>query len=94
MHGTPDGTNHSQLKSGPKNSCFFFDLEDNMIKEFLIPFHCTLSESNSKNAEDFYFLKKLKLNLKTQNFKEPEDILDICRKFQTNEIKVRFSNSS
>lgn len=59
--------------SKPKNlksTCYFLDAEDSLIKEFLIPFHCTLSETSSKNAEDFHFLKKLKMCLKNFNFKE------------------------
>lgn len=62
---------HSPSK--PKNlksSCMFLDAQDFMLKEFLIPFHCTLSESSSKSAEDFHFLKKLKLCLKNVNFME------------------------
>ena len=85
---------HSQHKSSKnsKTSCLFFDADDNSLKNFSIPFHCILSETNSKSAEDFHFLKRLKMTLKNVDLKDPTgagNVLELCEKFQTPEIKLK-----
>jgi Rab3 GTPase-activating protein non-catalytic subunit len=75
-----------------RTSCLFFDADDNSLKNFSIPFHCILSETNSKSAEDFHFLKRLKSTLKSIHLKEASAItgvIEICEKFQTPEIKLK-----
>lgn len=85
----------SQQRSSRSNKLpclFFFDADDNSIKNFSIPFHCILSETNSKSAEDFHYLKKLKMTLKNVNLHDPSavsSIIEMCEKFQTPEIKLK-----
>ncbi|CAO1412358.1 unnamed protein product [Diamesa serratosioi] len=73
-------------------SCLFFDTNDNLLKNFEIPFHCILPEASSKNAQDFQILKRLKLLLKNIDLKDEtthDAVLDLCGLFQTSEIKIK-----
>lgn len=84
-------TQHRSSRSS-KASCLFFDADDSSLKNFSIPFHCILSETNSQSAEDFHYLKRLKMTLKNVDMKEPDgvsSVLELCEKFQTPEIKVK-----
>lgn len=75
-----------------KTSCVFYDAEENSLKNFSIPFHCILSETNSKSAEDFHYLKRLKMMLKNVDVTDPTavaNIVEICEKLQTPEIKLK-----
>lgn len=85
-------SSHRRSSRSPKASCLFFDADDNSLKDFSIPFHCILSETNSQSAEDFHFLKRLKMTLKNVDMKSPAgvaSVLELCEKFQTPEIKVK-----
>lgn len=84
-------SSHHKSKNG-KASCLFFDAGDNSLKSFTIPFHCILSETNSKSAEDFHHLKRLKMTLKTIDLKDPSgfsSVVELCEKFRTPEIKLK-----
>jgi hypothetical protein len=76
-----------------KNSCLFFDSNDNCLKTFSIPFHCILSENNSKSAEDFHHLKRIKMVLKNIDLNDEDSvqigIIQNCEKIQTPEIKLK-----
>lgn len=84
---------HGHKSKNTKNSCLFFDSSDNCLKTFSIPFHCILSESNSKSAEDFHHLKRIKMVLKTIDLNDSESIqtgiIQNCEKIQTPEIKLK-----
>ncbi|KAG5670414.1 hypothetical protein PVAND_000681 [Polypedilum vanderplanki] len=88
-----DSNSHHHHKSKHnKPSCLFFDANDNSLKNFIIPFHCILTENNSKSAEDFHHLKRLKMTLKNVNLNDEEGvqgIIEICEKLQTPEIKLK-----
>ena len=82
-----------KLKHAKMLSCLFFDSNDNTIKSFFIPFHCILSEDNSKSAEDFHQLKRLKINLRNMDLHDTSvvqsGIIEPCGKIQTPEIKLK-----
>lgn len=82
-----------KLKHAKMLSCLFFDSNDNSLKSFFIPFHCILSEANSKSAEDFHYLKRLKMALRSINLKDEisiqNEIMEPCQKIQTPEIKLK-----
>lgn len=91
IYNSHDTGPHHKSKKG-KASCTFFDADDNSLKTFSIPFHCILSETNSKSAEDFHYLKRLKMTLKSVDLKElagVSSIIELCEKFQTAEIKLK-----
>lgn len=94
-HGLLIYNNHSEMPHKSKSSrasCLFFDADDCSLKSFSIPFHCILSEANSRSAEDFHFLKRLKMMLKNVDLKDPSGvngIIELCSKFQTPEIKLK-----
>jgi len=87
-----DSSHHHKSRHS-KISCLFFDSHDNCLKTFSIPFHCILSEGNSKSAEDFHHLKRLKMILKNINLHDEEavqaNIIQNCEKIQTPEIKMK-----
>uniref|UniRef100_A0A8D8G6J4 Rab3 GTPase-activating protein regulatory subunit n=1 Tax=Culex pipiens TaxID=7175 RepID=A0A8D8G6J4_CULPI len=70
--------------------CTFFDPSDCSLKEISIPFHCALSDSKSKTAKDLHLLKRLKICLKAGDGSEKEEqdeMIEMCRSFETDEIK-------
>ncbi|XP_070498879.1 rab3 GTPase-activating protein non-catalytic subunit [Chironomus tepperi] len=87
-----DSSHHHKSRHN-KISCLFFDSHDNCLKTFSIPFHCILSEGNSKSAEDFHHLKRLKMTLKNINLNDEEavqsGIIQNCEKIQMPEIKLK-----
>ncbi|CRK93002.1 CLUMA_CG006543, isoform A, partial [Clunio marinus] len=81
-----------KLSKSNRTSCQFFDADDNSLKTFSIPFHCILSEANSKSAEDFHYLKRLKILLKNVDFTDENTIhciTELLEKFKTPEIKLK-----
>lgn len=83
---------YNNKSKSSRAECWFFDAADNSLKTFTIPFHCILSETNSKNAEDFHHLKRLKMSLKTIDLKDPSGIsgiVELCERFHTPEIKLK-----
>lgn len=89
-HGHHHGHRSKQSKS---LSCLFFDSNDNCLKSLYIPFHCILSENNSKSAEDFHHLKRLKMILRSIDLNDDtavqNGIIEPCEKIQTPEIKLK-----
>lgn len=82
----------SSSKRDNKTSCMFFDAEDNSFKIFSVPFHCILSETNSKSAEDFHYLKKIKMTLKNVDLSDPSGVAcvtELCEKLETSEIRLK-----
>lgn len=72
------------------HGCTFFDPSDNSLKEISIPFHCALSDSKSKTAKDLHLLKRLKICLKAGDGSEAEELeemVEMCKSFETDEIK-------
>ena len=91
LYNSHDTSSHHKTKK-VKATCTFFDADDNSLKTFSIPFHCILSETNSKSAEDFHYLKRLKMTLKSVDLKETSGVngvIELCEKFQTPEIKLK-----
>uniref|UniRef100_A0A182K6M7 Rab3-GAP regulatory subunit N-terminal domain-containing protein n=1 Tax=Anopheles christyi TaxID=43041 RepID=A0A182K6M7_9DIPT len=74
------------------HGCTFFDPSDNSLKEIVIPFHCALSDSKSKLAKDLHLLKRLKVCLKSgdgSELEELEEMTDMCRCFETDEVRLQ-----
>ncbi|XP_035774523.1 rab3 GTPase-activating protein regulatory subunit-like [Anopheles albimanus] len=72
--------------------CTFLDPSDNSLKEIVIPFHCALSDSKSKMAKDLHLLKRLKVCIKSGDGSETEELdelSDMCRCFETDEIRLQ-----
>lgn len=88
-------SSNSKLKY-TNNTCIYFDSENQLLKEIKVPFHCALTDSNSKTAKDLHLLKRLKLCLKSydctdekQNEQVVTEVLETCQKFETCEIKIK-----
>lgn len=88
-YGLMGSTPGSKLKY-THSSCLFFDSSDLTIKEIHVPFHCALSDSNSKTAKDLHILRRIKLCLKSDGTHEQiTDEIDImCSNLQTNDIRL------
>lgn len=79
------------------NSCLFFDPSDNALKEITVPFHCALTDSNSKTAKDLHLLRRIKSALKPSNADDDDlsaneilqEISTLCHSFQTDEIRLQ-----
>lgn len=79
------------------NSCMFFDPGDSSLKEITVPFHCALTDSNSKTAKDLHLLRRLKSALKSDDdtlidaneSTRLDDIATLCRGFQTDDIRLQ-----
>lgn len=70
--------------------CLFFDPSDLTIKEIHVPFHCAISDSNSKTAKDLHILRRIKLCLKSDGTREQiiDEINMMCTNLQTNDIRL------
>lgn len=75
------------------NTCLFFDPSDQSVKEIVIPFHCALTDSNSKTAKDLHLLRRCKMLLRSSDDGTEEEIISeismTCRSFETNEIRLQ-----
>lgn len=96
-HGLIGINPNVKVKTTPTNMCLFFDPNDETIKEICVPFHCALSEANSKTAKDLHLLRRLKLYLRGSgsgsNINNEEEIISgiemTCMNLQTDEIRLQ-----
>lgn len=74
------------------NVCVFLDPTDMSLKEIVIPFHCALTDSNSKTAKDLHLLRRIKLCLRSGDGTEAqqlEEVRNSCCSLQTDEIRLQ-----
>lgn len=74
------------------NSCIFFDPADRSLKEIVIPFHCAITDSNSKTAKDLHLLRRIKMCLRSGDGTEDQitgEISFCCGSLQTDEIRLQ-----
>ncbi|GAB0089826.1 Rab3 GTPase-activating protein regulatory subunit [Sergentomyia squamirostris] len=91
---TPHGLIGFTSGSRPKytsQTCLFLDPIDQTLKEITIPFHCALTDSNSKTAKDLHLLKRLKATLRSSDRSDHflTDISTICQTVQTVEFQLQ-----
>uniref|UniRef100_A0A1B0FY92 Rab3 GTPase-activating protein non-catalytic subunit n=1 Tax=Phlebotomus papatasi TaxID=29031 RepID=A0A1B0FY92_PHLPP len=91
---TPHGLMGFTTGARPKytsQTCLFLDPIDHSVKEITIPFHCALTDSNSKCAKDLHLLKRLKMTLRSGDLSEHffSDISTICQTIQTVEFQLQ-----
>uniref|UniRef100_A0A6B2EEC5 Putative rab3 gtpase-activating protein non-catalytic subunit n=1 Tax=Phlebotomus kandelakii TaxID=1109342 RepID=A0A6B2EEC5_9DIPT len=72
-------------------TCLFLDPLDHTLKEITIPFHCALTDANSKTAKDLHLLKRLKAILRSGDHNEEflNEISAICQTIQTVEFQLQ-----
>lgn len=90
-HHLMGATGSSKVKYST-NSCIFFDPSDQSLKEIAIPFHCAITDSNSKTAKDLHLLRRIKMCLRSGDGTEDqvtEEISFSCRSLQTDEIRLQ-----
>ncbi|XP_055370994.1 rab3 GTPase-activating protein non-catalytic subunit isoform X2 [Condylostylus longicornis] len=84
------------INSGVKSKindckCVFIDPSDETLKSFSIPFHCALSEGNSKTAKDIHLLRRLKVFLRADGNEDDviSEIEALCGNLQTDELRAQ-----
>ncbi len=90
-HHLMGATGSSKVKYS-SNSCVFFDPTDQSLKEVVIPFHCAITDSNSKTAKDLHLLRRIKMCLRSGDGTEvqvTDEISFSCRSLQTDEIRLQ-----
>lgn len=90
-HHLMGATGSSKVKY-TTNSCIFFDPTDQSLKEIAIPFHCAITDSNSKTAKDLHLLRRIKMCLRSGDGTEDQmtdEISFSCRSMQTDEIRLQ-----
>lgn len=90
-HQLMGATGSSKVKY-TTNNCIFFDPSDESLKEIAIPFHCAITDSNSKTAKDLHLLRRIKMCLRSGDGTEDQVIEEItfsCRSLQTDEIRLQ-----
>ncbi|KAG4066663.1 hypothetical protein HA402_007299 [Bradysia odoriphaga] len=90
-HQLMGATGSSKVKY-TTNSCIFFDPSDQSLKEIAIPFHCAITDSNSKTAKDLHLLRRIKMCLRSGDGTEDQvsdEISFSCRSLQTDEIRLQ-----
>ncbi|XP_059616459.1 rab3 GTPase-activating protein non-catalytic subunit [Phlebotomus argentipes] len=72
-------------------TCLFLDPLDHSLKEITIPFHCALTDANSKTAKDLHLLKRLKATLRSRDKSDQflTEISTICHTIQTVEFQLQ-----
>lgn len=91
LMGVGGGGGGSKIKY-TSNSCVFLDPTDMSLKEIVIPFHCALSDSNSKTAKDLHLLRRIKLCLRSGDGtadQQLEEVRNSCCNLQTDEIRLQ-----
>ncbi|KAG8314054.1 Rab3 GTPase-activating protein non-catalytic subunit, partial [Homalodisca vitripennis] len=69
--------------------CVFVD-ECGVLTEISIPFHCALSDKNSKRARDIHLVRKLRQLLKTGDGEQTADsVTTLCRELQTHTVRAQ-----
>uniref|UniRef100_A0A1L8DVY2 Putative rab3 gtpase-activating protein non-catalytic subunit n=1 Tax=Nyssomyia neivai TaxID=330878 RepID=A0A1L8DVY2_9DIPT len=91
---TPHGLMGLTAGARPKytsQTCLFLDPLDHQLKEITIPFHCALTDANSKTAKDLHLLKRLKAILRSSDHNEQfrSDVSTICETLQTVEFQLQ-----
>lgn len=90
-HHLMGATGSSKVKYST-NSCIFFDPSDQSLKEIAIPFHCAITDSNSKTAKDLHLLRRIKMCIRSGDGTEgqiTDEISFCCRSLQTDEIRLQ-----
>lgn len=90
-HNLMGATGSSKVKYST-NSCIFFDPTDQSLKEIVIPFHCAITDSNSKTAKDLHLLRRIKICIRSGDGTEDQitdEISFSCRSLQTDEIRLQ-----
>lgn len=90
-HHLMGATGSSKVKYS-SNSCIFFDPSDQSLKEIAIPFHCAITDANSKTAKDLHLLRRIKMCLRSGDGTEDQvsdEISFCCRSLQTDEIRLQ-----
>lgn len=86
------GTTGASKVKYTTNSCIFLDPIDQTLKEIAIPFHCAITDSNSKTAKDLHLLRRIKMCLRSGDGTEEQitdEISFSCRSMQTDEIRLQ-----
>uniref|UniRef100_A0A1B0EVF1 Putative rab3 gtpase-activating protein non-catalytic subunit n=1 Tax=Lutzomyia longipalpis TaxID=7200 RepID=A0A1B0EVF1_LUTLO len=91
---TPHGLMGFATGARPKytsQTCLFLDPHDHQLKEIFIPFHCALTDANSKTAKDLHLLKRLKAILRSGDHNDQfrSDVSTICETLQTVEFQLQ-----
>lgn len=90
-HHLMGATGSSKVKYST-NSCIFLDPSDQSLKEIAIPFHCAITDTNSKTAKDLHLLRRIKMCLRSGDGTEDQvsdEISNCCRSLQTDEIRLQ-----
>lgn len=85
-------TNLSKIKYSSSTTCMFLDPTDLSLKEIAVPFHCAITDSNSKTVKDLHLLRRIKLCLRTGHSGDDstlEEILESAKSLQTDEIRLQ-----
>lgn len=85
-------TNSSKVKYASSTTCTFLDPSDLTIKEIIVPFHCAITDENSKTVKDLHLLRRIKLCLRTGDGNDDpilEEIIESAISLQTHEIRLQ-----
>ena len=85
-------TNGSRIKYSSTTTCIFLDPADQTLREITVPFHCAMTDSNSKTAKDLHLLRRIRLCLRSSDGtleQTNEEIVEWCRSMQTDEIRLQ-----
>lgn len=77
----------------PPNSCVFLDPADQTLKEIVVPFHCAVTDANSKTAKDLHLLRRIKMLLRNGGDSDEQEQVNemraACQALQTDEIRMQ-----
>lgn len=91
-HSLMGVTNSSKVKYASTTTCTFLDPSDLTLKEIVVPFHCAITDENSKTVKDLHLLRRIKLCLRTGDSNDDpilEEIRESAGNLQTDEIRLQ-----
>ncbi|RZF48247.1 hypothetical protein LSTR_LSTR006214 [Laodelphax striatellus] len=80
-------SSEASSQSNTTSTQYIFIDHTGELKEIAVPFHCALSDRNSKRARDVLIYKKLKSTLRQEG--GMSEVCAICKEFQTNKMKLQ-----
>lgn len=85
-------TSSVKVKYASTTTCTFLDPSDLTLKEIIVPFHCAITDENSKTVKDMHLLRRIKLCLRSGDSNHDpirQEVLESATNLQTNDIRLQ-----
>lgn len=91
-HTLMGASSDTKVKYSSSTKCLFIDPADHVLKEVIVPFHCAITDANSKAVKDWHLLQRIKICLRTCNTSDEhgyDEILELANSLQTDDKRIK-----